>query len=85
MIGLNSVMPGKRGRHYAPTEVRVRVAGRVDSFEEANLIAAAVEALYTNGPAAGRGVVRSVRPIVGIESTLIPPESVRTTLELFEI
>lgn len=85
MIGLNSVMPGERGRHYAPTEVRVRVAGRVDSFEEANSIAAVVEALYTNGPAAGGGVVRSVRPVVAIESTLIPRELVRTKVELFEV
>ena len=82
MIGLNSVMPTREMRDHAPPEVRVRVAGRVDSFEEANLIAATVEALYTNGPAGGGGVFRSVRSIVAVESVLIPRELVHTEVEL---
>jgi hypothetical protein len=82
MIGLNSVMPSREMRGHAPPEVRVRVAGRVDSFDEANLIAATVEALYTNGPAGGGGVFRSVRPIVAVGSVLIPRELVHTEVEL---
>lgn len=85
MIGVNSVMPVVSGTNNAPPEVRVRVAGRTDTFEEANLIAATVEALYTNGPAAGGGVVRSVRPVVAIASALIPRELVRTEIELLVV
>ncbi len=82
MIGLNSVMPNRKIQDYEVPEVRVRVAGRVDSFEEANQIAATVEALYTNGPAGGGGASHSVRPIIAMESVLIPRESVHTQVEL---
>lgn len=81
-IGLNSVVPTPKVQDHEPPEVRVRVAGRVDTLDEANHIAATVEALYTNGPAGGGGASRSVRPIVAIESTLIPRESVRTEVAL---
>lgn len=82
MIGLNSVVPDRKAEDHELPEVRVRVAGRVDSPEEANQIAATVEALYTNGPAGGGGVSRSVRPIVAIESVLIPREFVQTRVEM---
>ena len=82
MIGFNSVVPDRKVGDRESPEVRVRVAGRVDSLEEANQIAATVEALYTNGPAGGGGVSRSVRPIVAIESVLIPREFVRTHVEM---
>jgi Acyclic terpene utilisation family protein AtuA len=82
MIGLNSVVPTRNIQGHEPPEVRVRVAGRVDTLEEANHIAATVEALYTNGPAGGGGASRSVRPIVAIESTLIPRGLVHTEVEL---
>jgi hypothetical protein len=35
-------------------------------------IGAEVEALYTNGPAAGGGVTRSARQILAIGSILVP-------------
>jgi Acyclic terpene utilisation family protein AtuA len=82
MIGLNSVVPTRNIQGHEPPEVRVRVAGRVDTLEEADHIAATVEALYTNGPAGGGGASRSVRPIVAIESTLIPRGLVHTEVEL---
>ncbi len=82
MIGLNSVMPDRNIRDHEPPEVRVRVAGRVDSPEEANQIVATVEALYTNGPAGGGGASRSVRPIIAIESVLIPRELVHPRVEM---
>ena len=82
MIGLNSVLPDRTIQGRELPEVRVRVAGRVDSIEEANQIAATVEALYTNGPAGGGGASRSVRPIIAIESVLIPREFVHTQVEM---
>ncbi|MBV9038595.1 MAG: hypothetical protein JO182_29170, partial [Acidobacteriaceae bacterium] len=45
-------------------------------MEDADLLVDTVEALYTNGPAAGGGVSKSVRPIIGILSALIPREDV---------
>ena len=82
MIGLNSVVPDRKIREDELPEVRVRVAGRVDSAEEASQIAGAVEALYTNGPAGGGGASRSVRPIIAIESVLIPRDFVHTRVEM---
>jgi hypothetical protein len=82
MIGINSVLPNRKAGDSEPLEVRVRVAGRVDSAEEANQIAATVETLYTNGPAGGGGASRSVRPIVAIESVLIGREFVKTQMEV---
>jgi hypothetical protein len=55
-----------------PYEVRVRVAGRTDSYAEAVRIGNEVETLYTNGPAGGGGVTKSAREIVAVVSTLVP-------------
>jgi hypothetical protein len=54
-----------------PYEVRVRVAGRTDSYAEAVRIGNEVETLYTNGPAGGGGVTKSAREIVAVVSTLV--------------
>ncbi|HEY1950117.1 MAG TPA: acyclic terpene utilization AtuA family protein [Bryobacteraceae bacterium] len=75
MIGRDST--ALRGQTpNVPNEVRVRIAGRTGSSEEANLIAATVEALYTNGPAGGGGVFRLVRPVIAVASALVPRELV---------
>lgn len=52
--------------------MRLRVTGRTKTLEDAARIGAEVEALYTNGPAAGGGVTRSARPVLAIASTLVP-------------
>jgi hypothetical protein len=75
LIGINSVGPMQRHVYEAP-EIRVRVAGRTQHLEDAELLVDTVEALYTNGPAAGGGVSKSVRPVVAILSALIPREEV---------
>ena len=82
MIGVNSVNPANQSANSS--EVRVRIAGRTESMEQAELIGAAVEALYTNGPAAGGGVTRSARPVIAIASALIPRDLVRTRIH-FEV
>src|SRR5215211_7630998 len=55
-----------------PYEVRVRVAGRTDSYAEAVRIGNEVETLYTNGPAGGGGVTKSAKEIVAVASVLVP-------------
>ncbi|WP_438503003.1 acyclic terpene utilization AtuA family protein, partial [Acinetobacter baumannii] len=61
--------------------VRLRVAGRVASQADAVRIGNEVETLYTNGPAGGGGVGKSVREVVAIASVLIPEDIVRPQIE----
>ena len=55
-----------------PSEVRARVAARTRTLRDAVRVGDEVEALYTNGPAAGGGVTRSTREVVAMFSTLVP-------------
>jgi len=71
-IGVNSIL----GNQLSPTslepwEVRLRVIARSDSLRIASMIPREVEALYTNGPAGGGGVVGSTGERVAIVSTFI--------------
>ena len=70
-IGYSSVHPYSFGIDAKPYEVRLRVAGKAVSSEEAAIIGEEVEALYTNGPAGGGGARKYVNEVVGIVSTLI--------------
>lgn len=54
-----------------PYEIRLRVAGRASTAEEAGIIGEEVEALYLNGPAGGGGARRLITEQIGIVSTLI--------------
>ena len=67
------------------SSVRLRIAGHFDSADEADLLAGAVEALYTNGPAGGGGVTRSVRPVIAIDSTEIARERVAIEIHYITI
>jgi hypothetical protein len=55
-----------------PLEVRLRVSARVPDTERATAVGWEVEALYTNGPAAGGGATKSTREVVAIRSCLLP-------------
>lgn len=68
-----------------PREVRVRIIARAARERDAAAVGAEVEALYTNGPAAGGGAFRSVRPVVAIASALIPAERVTPRIEMIEV
>ena len=59
-----------------PYEVRLRVAARADSEEEAALVGDEVEALYTNGPAGGGGTRKYVNEQIGIVSVLLDRDRV---------
>ena len=58
-----------------PYEVRLRVAARAQSREEAAIVGDEVEALYTNGPAGGGGTRKYVNEQIGIVSTLHRPRA----------
>ena len=60
-----------------PDEIRIRVAGRTASLEEAIRIGNEVETLYTNGPAGGGGAWKQAKQVVAVVSTLIPQDRVR--------
>lgn len=65
-----------------PYEVRLRVVGRAESAEEAALVGAEVESLYTNGPAGGGGSVKSVKPVIAIGSAFLPRASVKAAIHM---
>lgn len=78
LIGLNAVSSGGELRceeHIG--EVRLRVVGRTGTAEDAVRIGNEVETLYTNGPAGGGGVTKSVREVIAILSTFLPRERVQ--------
>ena len=68
-----------------PYEVRLRVAGRAATPEQAARIGKEVETLYTNGPAGGGGATRVVREVLAVQSTFIPRDSVRPRVMIEEV
>jgi len=71
LIGVNSLLPQAQASSE-PNEVRLRVAVRTATRQHAQLVANEVEALYTNGPAAGGGATKSVREVVAAAAVLVP-------------
>jgi hypothetical protein len=69
---------------YRPYEVRLRVAARSPDADTARLVGEEVEALFTNGPAAGGGVRKATTEQIGIVSCLVPRDSVTTEVRLVE-
>ena len=67
-----------------PYEVRLRVAGRARSRDEAAIVGDEVEALYTNGPAGGGGARKYVTEQIGIVSTLIDRAKVAAAVTIRE-
>jgi hypothetical protein len=59
-----------------PHEIRLRVAARTESREDAWRVAREVESLYTNGPAGGGGASTSVRQVLAMRSTLAPRDRI---------
>ncbi len=80
-IGINAIFGDKLSPGGSqPYEVRLRAAGRSESWKAASMVAREVEALYTNGPASGGGVTGSTRETIGILSTLISRSAVATAI-----
>jgi hypothetical protein len=76
LIGIDSGHRRFYGNQPEPYEVRLRVAGRAATRALAETVGEEVEALFTNGPAAGGGVRRSTREVIGVVSALIPRDRV---------
>ena len=83
-IGCASVHPTSLAKQHIPYEVRLRVAGRAATAIEAAIIGEEVEALYTNGPAAGGGVRKYVTEVVGIVSALIDRNKIKPLVTVKE-
>ncbi len=84
LIGVDDLHGAAHGRYDEPYEVRLRVAGRTDSLEEATRIGEEVETLYTNGPAGGGGAWKNAREVIAIASALVPEATVRTEIRIIE-
>ncbi|MEP7141306.1 MAG: acyclic terpene utilization AtuA family protein [Ferruginibacter sp.] len=67
-----------------PYEIRLRVAGKANTAEQAALVGEEVEALYTNGPAGGGGVRKYVTDVIGIVSILIDRKKIIPQVKLFQ-
>ena len=86
LIGLNALHGDRLAAdHPEPYEVRLRVAGRTASMQQALRIGNEVETLYTCGPSGGGGATRSARQVVAVRSTLVPAAQVRASIHFEEI
>lgn len=83
LIGVDAVAPETLVSAFAPMEVRARVVARTQTRDDAERVGREVEALYTNGPAGGGGVTRSVSSVIGVVSTLIERDLVEPSV-IFE-
>jgi hypothetical protein len=84
LIGVNAMHGPQRGTDNEPYEVRLRLAVRCATRDEAERIGHEVEALYLNGPASGGGVTQSLREVIAAASVLVPRSAVTTTVQLLE-
>ena len=85
LIGIDSLYGETAAAERSePYEVRVRVAGRTATAEEALRIGNEVETLYTNGPAGGGGVTKSTREVLAVQSVLLPRGDVHPAFAFVE-
>ena len=85
LIGVDAILgPRLSDRQGEPNEVRVRLAARTDSLDDAILVGNEVEAMYLNGPAGGGGARSWAKEIIGVVSVLIPEHLARTAIHRIE-
>lgn len=82
LVGVDALHGPVPSADHEPYEVRLRVAGRTASMEEAARIGAEVETLWINGPAGGGGAWKSAREVVAVASGFVPATSVETRVAL---
>lgn len=85
LIGVDALHGARRSQTSQPYEVRARVAARCASRAQAVKIGNEVETLYTNGPAGGGGVNKTVKEILAMDSTLLPRALVTPAVDYLEI
>jgi hypothetical protein len=83
-IGSTSVHRTSFSQNEVPYEIRLRVAGKAQTIENAAKIGEEVEALYTNGPAGGGGARKYTNEVIGIVSTLILRDKINTSVVIRE-
>lgn len=84
LIGVDSLHGPRPRDGAAPYEVRVRVACRTATAEEAARVGTEVASLLTNGPAGGAADSTSVREIIAILSVLMPRGCVHPSITLID-
>ena len=93
LIGVNAILGSQPAvaaftheshEAHEPQEVRLRLAMRVATAEQAQDVVNEVEALYLNGPASGGGATKLVREVVAAASVLIPREWLKPTMRILE-
>jgi hypothetical protein len=82
-LGVSAVHRTNFGSEANPYEVRLRVAAKAKSLDEAAWVGEEVEALYTNGPTGGGGVRKTNTEIFGIVSVLIEREQALAEIAYF--
>lgn len=86
LIGVNAIHgTALSAPNPEPYEIRIRVAGRTESLQEAVRIGNEVETLYTCGPAGGGGATKLAKDVVAVRSTLLPQALVTATIHCEEI
>lgn len=83
LIGIDSLFKGVT-TNADPQEIRLRLAAKTRTREAAVKLVNELETLYTNGPAAGGGVSKSVSEIIAIQSILIDKDKVAPKVEYFK-
>jgi hypothetical protein len=84
LIGVNTILGDQIMSGSEPSEVRLRLAMRVKTAEQAKEVVNEVEALYLNGPASGGGATKLVREVIAAASVLIPREWVTLSIVVLE-
>jgi hypothetical protein len=80
LIGVDALHGARSEARCHPYEVRVRIAARTQTLVDAVRVGHEVEALYTNGPAAGGGATKSTREVLSMVSTFVPRDLVRCSV-----
>jgi len=83
LIGISSLYKNDQPVPDFINEVRLRMAIRTETEEQATVIGREIEALYTNGPAAGGGARSSVTRVISVASVLIAEEFIKPELTWF--
>ncbi|MGE3913268.1 MAG: acyclic terpene utilization AtuA family protein [Chloroflexota bacterium] len=92
VLGVDSLYPGSAPVLAArsagltpPYEARIRVAARVRTAEEAEMVAHEVDSLGLNGPSGGSIAAIGIREVLGVVSTFVSRDLVRPTVTIQEI
>jgi hypothetical protein len=80
-IGIQSMHQSIIDHSVRPYEIRLRVAVKAPTAEQAALVGEEVE---TNGPAGGAGVRKYVNEVIGIVSTVMDRKNISSELKIFQ-